>query len=62
MAGAGQLDPLVAKRALFEEIFRVLKKGGRAVISDIVAYEPVPEHLQQNLELWSGCISGALTE
>ena len=51
-----------AKRMLFEEIFRVLKKGGRAVISDIVADEPVPEALQQNPELWSGCISGALTE
>ena len=51
-----------AKRALFEEIFRVLKKGGRAVISDIVADEPVPERLQQNPELWSGCISGALGE
>jgi arsenite methyltransferase len=51
-----------AKRVLFDEIFRVLKKGGRAVISDIVADEPVPETLQQNPELWSGCISGALTE
>ncbi len=51
-----------AKRTLFEEIFRVLKKGGRAVISDIVADEAVPEHMQQNPELWSGCISGALTE
>jgi ubiquinone/menaquinone biosynthesis C-methylase UbiE len=51
-----------AKRTLFEEIFRVLKKGGRAVISDIVADEPVPESLRQNPELWSGCISGALTE
>ena len=51
-----------AKRTLFEEIFRVLKKGGRAVISDIVADEEVPEAMQQNPELWSGCISGALTE
>lgn len=51
-----------AKRALFDEIFRVLRKGGRAVISDIVADEPVPAALQQNPELWSGCISGALTE
>jgi arsenite methyltransferase len=51
-----------AKRQLFEEIFRVLKKGGRAVISDIVSDEEVPEHLQNNPELWSGCISGALTE
>ncbi len=50
------------KPQLFAEIFRVLKKGGRAVISDIVADEPVPEHLQQDDHLWSGCISGALTE
>ncbi len=51
-----------AKRTLFGEIFRVLRKGGRAVISDIVADEPVPESLQRDAELWSGCISGALTE
>src|SRR3977135_4048997 len=51
-----------AKRQLFEEIFRVLRKGGRAVISDIVSDEEVPEHLQNDAELWSGCISGALTE
>ena len=51
-----------SKRQLFEEIFRVLKKGGRAVISDIVSDEDVPEELQNNAELWSGCISGALTE
>jgi arsenite methyltransferase len=51
-----------AKRQLFEEIFRVLKKGGRAVISDIVSDEEVPERLQTDPELWSGCISGALTE
>ncbi|HEV8423469.1 MAG TPA: methyltransferase domain-containing protein [Chthoniobacterales bacterium] len=51
-----------SKRQLFEEIFRVLKKGGRAVISDITSDEEVPEHLQNDPELWSGCISGALTE
>jgi arsenite methyltransferase len=51
-----------SKRQLFDEIFRVLKKGGRAVISDIVSDEGVPEELQNDPELWSGCISGALTE
>jgi arsenite methyltransferase len=51
-----------SKRRLFEEIFRVLRRGGRAVISDIVSDEPVPEHLQNDPELWSGCISGAFTE
>src|SRR5688500_1051595 len=51
-----------AKQQLFSEIFRVLRNGGRAVISDIVSDEPVPESLQNDPELWSGCISGALTE
>ncbi|MGI8481495.1 MAG: methyltransferase domain-containing protein [Chthoniobacterales bacterium] len=51
-----------SKRQLFQEIFRVLKKGGRAVISDIVSDEEVPQELQNDPELWSGCISGALTE
>jgi arsenite methyltransferase len=50
------------KPALFAEVFRVLKRGGRAAISDIVADEDVPEDLQADPELWSGCISGALRE
>lgn len=51
-----------AKGRLFPEIFRVLRKGGRAVISDIVSDEPVPEALRSDPELWSGCIAGAMTE
>ena len=51
-----------SKRQLFDEIFRVLKKGGRAVICDIVSDEEVPEEMQNDPELWSGCISGVLTE
>jgi arsenite methyltransferase len=51
-----------SKGPLFEEIFRVLKKGRRAVISDIVSDEEVPEEMQNDPELWSGCISGAFTE
>jgi len=50
------------KRRLFAEIFRVLRRGGRAVISDIVSDEPVTEAMRADPELWSGCISGALTE
>jgi arsenite methyltransferase len=50
------------KQQLFHEIFRVLRRGGRAVISDIVCDEDVPEHLEADPELWSGCISGALRE
>jgi len=50
------------RRQLFSEVFRVLRLGGRAAISDIVADEDVPEHLQNDPELWSGCISGAFRE
>ncbi len=51
-----------SKRMLFDEIFRVLTKGGRAVICDILSDEAVPDEMQNDAELWSGCISGALTE
>lgn len=47
---------------LFREIFRVLKRGGRAAISDIVSDEEVPPAMKNDPELWSGCISGAFTE
>ncbi|WP_047812731.1 methyltransferase domain-containing protein [Rhodopirellula islandica] len=50
------------RRELFREIFRVLRNGGRAAISDIVSDESVPERLQQDPELWSGCITGAFRE
>ncbi|GAB4108297.1 MAG: methyltransferase domain-containing protein [Phycisphaeraceae bacterium] len=50
------------KVALFKEIFRVLKRGGRAVISDIVCDEPPTKRILDDPELWSGCISGAFLE
>jgi arsenite methyltransferase len=50
------------KQQLFREIHRVLKRGGRAVISDIVSDQDVPMHLQNDAELWSGCLSGAFQE
>lgn len=51
-----------SRSQLFAEIFRVLKRGGRAVISDIVASESVPQTLKEDPILWSGCISGAFEE
>lgn len=50
------------KKALFAEMYRVLKRGGRVVISDIVSDEPVPEHLARDPDLWSACVSGAFQE
>jgi len=50
------------KHQLIREIYRVLKPGGRIAISDIISDETSPEHLKADLELWSGCISGAFQE
>ncbi len=50
------------KKQLFSEMFRVLKVGGRVAVSDIVSDEDSPEELKNDARLWSGCISGALTE
>ena len=51
-----------ARASLLNNIRRVLRPGGRVAISDIVCDRPVPEHLQQDPDLWSGCISGAWQE
>lgn len=50
------------RTALVREIHRVLRRGGRIALSDIVSDEAVPEELKADPELWSGCISGAFTE
>lgn len=50
------------RRLLFSEMYRVLKRGGRAVISDIVCDEDVPVELRNDPKLWSGCLSGAHRE
>lgn len=50
------------KTQVLEEIFRILKPGGRFIISDIVSSKPVPGYMKRDKELWSACISGALTD
>lgn len=50
------------KARLFAEIHRVLRRGGRCAISDIVSDEDVPPELQADARLWSGCIAGAMRE
>ncbi|MBI4844088.1 MAG: methyltransferase domain-containing protein [Nitrospirae bacterium] len=50
------------KADVFKEVFRILKPGGRFVISDIVADKPVPGYMRRDKELWGACLSGALTD
>jgi arsenite methyltransferase len=49
------------KSKVFREIARVLKPGGRMLVSDIVA-EDLPEEIRQSAELYSSCIGGAISE
>lgn len=50
------------KPAVLKEVYRVLRRGGRAVMSDIVCDEDVPEEMQADPTLWSDCVSGAMRE
>ncbi len=50
------------KDAVLREAFRVLKPGGRFAVSDVVVRGEVPAQVRRNMELWVGCIAGALEE
>jgi len=50
------------KDRVLAEAFRVLKPGGRVAIADIVVRGSVPQELRRSLELWAGCVAGALEE
>ena len=50
------------KPRVLAEAFRVLKPGGRFAVSDVVVRGAVPEAVKQSMELWIGCVAGALEE
>jgi arsenite methyltransferase len=50
------------KDRVLREAFRVLKPGGRFAVSDIVVRGEVPANIRKSVELWVGCIAGALEE
>jgi SAM-dependent methyltransferase len=50
------------KRTVLKEAFRVLKPGGRFAVSDVVVQGELPDDVKRSMELWVGCVAGALSD
>ncbi|MCS7043797.1 MAG: arsenite methyltransferase [Bryobacteraceae bacterium] len=50
------------KDRVLREVFRVLRPGGRLAVADVVVRGEVPAEIRRSIELWAGCIAGALEE
>ena len=53
------LVPAEEKQLVFNEMFRLLRRGGRVAISDILAKKPLPSNIRENINLYVGCVAGA---
>lgn len=53
------LVPHGEKQLVFDEMFRLLKTGGRVALSDILAKKDLTEEIRSNMSLYVGCIAGA---
>lgn len=53
------LVPEAEKHLVFEEIFRLLRRGGRVAVSDILAKRELPEGIRNDMGLYIGCVAGA---
>lgn len=58
----GVINLAVDKKAIFDGVFRVLKPGGRLMISDIVTGVELPQSVRENCALWAECIGGAVEQ
>src|SRR5262249_56478596 len=58
----GVINLAADKDAVLAEAFRVLRPGGRFAVSDVVVRGEVPAALRRSVELWIGCVAGALEE
>ena len=68
---AGAVDVIISncvinlsadKGRVLKEAFRVLRPGGRFAVSDVVCRGEIPDAVRRSMELWVGCIAGALDE
>jgi len=48
------------KKRVYQEVYRVLKPGGRIIVSDIVLHKELPESIKQNMKAYAGCVAGAM--